>query len=305
MLRQSIVLSLSLILVSCNGSGGGGSSEVSSGGMTAAQRLTLFEQNYLSAAESLEDQSIFRYNPCRDDLNWVSTGANSGTIEISGYTFTTNNVVDIQRTGVCDVEVTPHNPFSAAGVTVNFASSGSKLLLSTDYTAMFLVQGGGLNLYDPSNVSRPELLQTELVASANFIVPEENSLIPYHNTVRARVDRNDVKFSTSLAIFEVDRTYNSASITHYNDVAGSIPMTKINGAGFDSGVHNPQLSDLEVDAINAGMWNGARGTMGLIIFDRILDSNERKLLKCYGLYLSTKSGDMSLWNSLSSSVCNL
>jgi hypothetical protein len=76
------------------------------------------------------------------------------------------------------------------------------------------------------------------------------------------------------------------------------------GAGFD--FNNPAtLNDFVLGGITVSVFQNKAAMRGMIIFDRLLTVQEKQLMNCYGLYLSTKEGDLSLWNKLNDTVCSL
>lgn len=309
MLKKSILLSsMSFLLVACNGAGGGETANdgaLARRGVPVEEQLLDFEENYLEMAQSLEDEAIFRFNPCRDELNFTKTGEHSGIVEISGYTFSTDNMTNITRIDDCTVNMEFYNQWGAQGRDANLVSVGAQLEISTDYTAVFLAQGGYFSFVDANGGSRPEFIMTESTAMAQYSVKEENSLIAYYERLTARVDRGDVKFSTSLATFEIDRNGNSARVQLYNDVAGKINQKVDVLPERDEQLHAPIINDFRLGSINMRQWKGNHGPIGFIVFDRILSAEEKALISCYGLYLAAKQGHVNLWVSLASTVCTL
>jgi hypothetical protein len=299
-MRLLIILSL-VLLASCNGGGGGATSSGASDEVTASERLTLFEQNFKAEAETLEDSAVYRFNPCRDDLNWNKTGATSGDIEISGFTYSTANVTDIQKTGACSVEITP----SAVAVrkSFSFTATGPKLTVNTDYTAIFLLQGGDL-YFNSTSVVKPSMQQTEAATIAQMYVKEVSDATAYFQNVQARRNSTGVHESIGFAAFSVNKADAEVGIEHYNSVVGLISTTTNDHPSKAMG-HAGEIDDLVVDGISAVKVNDSTGPLGMIIFDRLLTNDEHELMKCYALYLTTKDGDMSLWNRFHSDLCSL
>lgn len=299
-MRLLIILSL-VLLASCNSGGGGAASSGVSDEITASERLTLFEQNFKDEAEDLEDEAVYRFNPCRDELNWNKTGASSGDIEISGFTYSTANITDIQRTGACSVEITP----SSVAVRKNFSftATGPKMTVNTDYTAIFLLQGGDL-YFNSTSVTKPSMQQTEAATIAQMYLKEASDATTYFQNIQARSNSTAVHESLGFAAFSVNKADAEVQIEHYNSEVGLISTTTQDHPDKAMG-HVGEVDDLIVDGISAVKVNDSTGPLGMIIFDRLLTTDEHKLMKCYALYLTTKEGDSSLWNRFHSSLCDL
>jgi hypothetical protein len=298
-MRVSVMILMSMLAVACNGSGPTASSVPA--GITSQQRLSEFESQYKAQAEALEATAVFKFNPCTDDLNWTSTGATSGTIEISGYTFSTNNnVVSITRTGACSINVQVDNPLSASLVSTTFTATGAKLDLTTDYSAMVVFGRGGVSFNgDAGDRTGPSVG----ISDTSVFASQERSLAPFWQ-IENKIVSASYADSLSYALFEINRASNGTNIEHYNSGAGLISLNNQYGAGFD--FNNPAtLNDFVLGGITVSVFQNKAAMRGMIIFDRLLTVQEKQLMNCYGLYLSTKEGDLSLWNKLNDTVCSL
>lgn len=309
-MRNFTVLSLLLILASCNGSGGGSSPEVTGGATTASQALADFEANHKAQAEALEDAAVVRFNPCRDNLNWQSTGATTGTVEFSGITFNATNVVSIVKNGDCDYTV---NTGDTNGLTSYSFSPSVLVPMTGSYTTIQIVNGGSLTFEsDSGTYASPGLVLSETGAHAYLQVGDSsgNNLV---QTMFRRLVQANIQNSYSYAIFEVDTTSNSVDIEHYNsELPGALPLTSTGHANFDQDAI-PEIASNNLNAIKMGHYQNnnssffydTKGGVAFIMFDRHLTANEKTLMGCYALYLSTKTGTSELWNENYQEVCNL
>lgn len=309
-MRNFTVLSLLLTLVACNGGGGGSSPEVVPGSTTASQALLDFETNYKAQAEALEDTAALRFNPCRDDIDFQSTGATTGTVEFSGILFNAANVVSIVKSGDCDHTVTTGDTNGLSNYTftptVNVPMTG-------DYTTIQVVNGGSLVLEsDSGNFASPTLRISETGAHASFQVDDSsgNSLV---KVLYRRLMQASIQNSTSYALFEVDSAGAVVDLEHYNsESASALPLTTVESANFDQDA-TPLITSNNLSVIRMSHYqnNGVnffydtKGGLAFIMFNRHLTANEKTLMGCYALYLSTKTGSSDLWNANYQAVCNL
>lgn len=306
------VLSLLLVLVSCNGAGGGATSpEVEGGSLSAASQAILnFEINSKAQAEALEDNAVLRFNPCRDDLNWQSTGATTGTVEFSGITFNATNIVSITKSGNCNYTVNTGDTNGLSGYTFTPTQA---VAMTGDYTTIQIVNGGSISLEsDSGSFATPGLLISETGAHAYFQVGDSsgNNLV---RTLYRRLMQGSIQNSTSYALFEVDSSSATVGIEHYNsESSGPLPLTNVSSANFDQDA-NPSIVSNTLSSVKMSHYqnNGSsffydtKGGVAFVMFDRHLTSQEKVLMGCYALYLSTKTGSNDLWNANYQTVCNL
>lgn len=317
-MRNRITLPLLLVLAACNGAGGGGAENpeapemfrrFSDDSSRAEKALTYFEENFLAQAESLEDQALLKFNPCRDNLNWQSTGATTGTVEFSGITFTATNVTNIEKDGDCSYKVSTGD---TNGLTSYDFTPDTPIVLPVEYTAIHLVNGGQLRFRTDNSRTEPTTIVSETGAHATINV-ENTHNSGVSETFYRRMFKTDIQNSISYSIFEVDMNNGDISFEHYNSEAKALlPLSVIEGASFDKDASNvinsTELKYLQVSRYQNNGTNffyDTKGAIAFILFDRHLTHEEKTLFNCYALYLSTKGGDKSLWSSNYENVCNL
>jgi hypothetical protein len=311
-MRNLSVLSLAFLVVACNGAGGGSTSPDVAGGsvLSASQALSNFESNHKAQAEALEDNAVLRFNPCRDDLNWQSTGATTGTVEFSGVTFNAANVSSIIKNGDCDYTV---NTGDTNGLTNYTFTPTTQVDMTGDYTTIQIVNGGSITMEsDSASYASPSLSISETGAHASFLVGDSSGNNLFKILYR-RLMQASIQNSTSYALFEVDSSNATVDIEHYNSETGSLlPLTENKSVNFDQDA-NPSIVSNTLSIIrmshyqdnSVNFFYNTKGGVAFIMFDRHLTSQEKTLMGCYALYLSTKTGSNDLWNANYQAVCDL
>lgn len=309
-MKNLSVLALGLLVAACNGAGGGSSEpQVVTGSVSASQALANFETNKKALAEALEDEAVVRFNPCRDDITWVSTGATTGTVEFSGLVFNASNVSNIVKNSDCNYTVTPGDSNGLSSYTF---TPTTFIPMTGAYTTIQVTSGGSLKLEsDAGAFATPSLMISETGAHAYFQVGDSsgNNLV---KSLYRRLMQTDIKNSNSYALFEVDTVNATVNFEHYNDQAtSSLPGTSIGSTNFDADAI-PEIASTQLSKVSMSRYqnNGTslvdtKGGIAFIMFDRHLDADEKILMGCYALYLSTKTGNSDLWNANYQAVCNL
>lgn len=287
--KKLLPLSFSLILASCEPPSSVDSENppFNKNAPIVLEGMEMFEDYFLADAQSLADAAVLKFDPCEDDLQWVKTGPTSGTINLSGYEFETNQVLSLEQDG-CNVNITPYNPNNAGRYRVNFSAVGSPLEINNEYAILLVVNGGSVHLTDtPYEV--PQLNVSETGAHASMRL--KGNVHETFSEREARYFSSEIERSTSLAFFSVSQLSGSINLDHENNVMGSIPSQ---GFRTQDGTGVKQRT-LVLNEIQTQTLQGEKGLMAMAVFNTQITTGLKNLYMCYSLYKLAKSGQPEMW----------
>jgi hypothetical protein len=259
---------------------------------SAAERISQYESLYKTTAESLEDTSSFKINPCRDTAANLAPSGTSGSVDFDGHSFDYDFSNGMAMSGDCQVDLNPS--MVAYRRTIKLANPSASIQESGDYTVISLVKNAGLVIYG-------EFAQAHLMSMSNsesafiveFTVREVSEAFQYLYINRYRQNGNfDDHQVLSVATFERS-TYLVDSSIKSNRLGSVVGSPVLHPSAISSDVGD--IKDFRIQEAQITLTGDeTQGLYYFAVYPSVLTAQEKITASCHAMYVMAKAGNTDL-----------